>query len=129
LRTVLRAIAGSGGSPGVHCCAPVAPVAFAREAGADWVSVDLTIDQDEEQLGDAVEAGTGLVAGVVDAAAPSDPRRSVEPVRTLWKRLGLDPDGIAHVAVSPTCGLAGAAPDAARAALRTCRDAAAELAS
>ncbi|HVU72641.1 MAG TPA: methionine synthase [Mycobacteriales bacterium] len=143
LRTVLGAIAEAGAVPGVHCCTPLAPIAFFREAGAQWVSVDLTIEQDEEQLGSAIEAGVGLVAGTVPSSGssttssgplassgrPSDPRRSVEPVRMLWKRLGLTPDSLAHVAVSPTCGLAGATPAEARAALKTARDTAAELAS
>jgi hypothetical protein len=134
LRAVLHAIAEAGAVPGVHCCAERAPVAFAREAGAQWLSVDLTLGQDEDELGEAVEAGVGLVAGLVpsrapDAGAPSDPRRSVEPVRRLWKRLGLDPDALGRVAVSPTCGLAEATPAEARRLLTTSRDAATELAS
>jgi hypothetical protein len=50
-------------------------------------------------------------------------------VRTLWNRLGLDAAALQQVAVSPTCGLAGATPADARAAMKTCRDAAGELAS
>ena len=141
LRRVADAITGAGAIPGFHCCTANAPIAFAREAGARWVSIDLTLDQDEDELGEAIEAGVGLVAGVVPSVVgvstgplagsrrPSDPGRSVEPVRTLWNHLGLSPDVIAEVAVSPTCGLAGATPDDARAAMTTARNVAGELAS
>lgn len=50
-------------------------------------------------------------------------------VRTLWRRLGLDPGTLAEsVAITPACGLAGASPGYARRALAHCVKAAKSLA-
>ena len=50
-------------------------------------------------------------------------------VRTLWRRLGLQPGLLAEaVTVTPSCGLAGASPDYARKALAHCVQAARSLA-
>ena len=115
----------------VHCCAADVPVALLRRAGAGALSLDLRLatnrpDRDafENDLGEAIEGGVAFLAGLVstvDAAEPSDPAASVEPVRTLWRRLGLPPESLARVIVTPTCGLAGSSPSGARAALETAR--------
>jgi methionine synthase II (cobalamin-independent) len=43
----------------------------------------------------------------------------------MWRRTGLpDADLAAQVVVTPACGLAGVSPEAARAALAHCREAA-----
>jgi hypothetical protein len=94
-----------------------------------------------------VEAGRGLVLGIVASteasggtsgvassqaassgdAAPggeklSDPSRTVEPARRLWRQLGFAPERLGEVvAVAPTCGLAGSSPQYARAALAAVR--------
>ncbi|MFE0699016.1 methionine synthase [Streptomyces sp. NPDC058872] len=117
----------------VHTCAPEVPFALLRRAGVDGVSFDfgLLTERDEESIGEAVEAGTKLFTGVVPStdAALSDPGGSVMGVRTLWRRLGLDPGTLAEsVVVTPTCGLAGASPGYARAALAHCVRAARSLA-
>lgn len=58
----------------------------------------------------------------------SDPAHILAGVRSIWRRLGLDPSRLAElVAVTPTCGLAGASPGYATAALGRCREAAAWL--
>ncbi|MEN3360632.1 MAG: hypothetical protein V7637_4614, partial [Mycobacteriales bacterium] len=45
------------------------------------------------------------------------------PVQRLWQRLGFDPVRLPEgVVVTPACGLAGASPGYARAALRRCRE-------
>jgi len=55
----------------------------------------------------------------------SDPGRTVDPVRSLWRRLGFRPEQLGEVvAVTPTCGLAGASERYARLAMRHCRAAA-----
>jgi hypothetical protein len=42
----------------------------------------------------------------------------LEPAKTLWRRLGMEPDRMpAAVVVTPACGLAGASPAYARRAL------------
>jgi hypothetical protein len=136
LREVLTA---AGAIPVVHCCAARPPIDLFRAAGARAVSVDagLLREADTETLGTAVEAGVSLWLGVVpstDAAAAaaagssgaplSDLAGSVGPVQRLWRQIGFDPAGLAEaVLVTPTCGLAGASPGYARAALRRCREA------
>jgi hypothetical protein len=53
----------------------------------------------------------------------SDLAGSVRPVQRLWRKLGFEPGRLAAgVVVTPTCGLAGASPAYARAALRQCRE-------
>ncbi|MBB5495258.1 methionine synthase [Nocardiopsis metallicus] len=53
----------------------------------------------------------------------SDPATIVDPVRELWNRLGFSPDLLSRAVVNtPTCGLAGASPRHARAALKAARD-------
>ena len=93
----------------VHCCAPDVPFALLRRAGAAGVSFDfrLLTERDEEAVGEAVEGGTQLFAGVVPGtdAALSDPAGSVMGVRTLWRRLGLKPGTLAEsLVVTPRAG-------------------------
>ncbi|MFI8424585.1 methionine synthase [Streptomyces sp. NPDC085479] len=126
-------IAAHDGPVTVHSCAPGVPFALLRRAGAAGVSFDfgLLTERDEEPIGEAVEAGTKLFAGVVPSTdtALSDPGGSVMGVRTLWRRLGLNPGTLAEsVVITPTCGLAGASPGYARAALAHCVRAARSLA-
>ncbi|MBC7678668.1 MAG: hypothetical protein H7233_06735 [Pseudorhodobacter sp.] len=52
----------------------------------------------------------------------------IDPVRVLWRRLGFDPDRLpGTVVVTPQCGLAGASPAHARAALAACTEMARRL--
>ncbi|MFK0122587.1 methionine synthase [Streptomyces nigra] len=117
----------------VHSCAPDVPFALLRRAGAAAVSFDLSLltERNDDAIGEAVEGGTRLFAGVVPGTdAPlSDPAGSVMGVRTLWRRLGLSPGLLAEtVTITPACGLAGASPDYARRALAHCVQAARSLA-
>ncbi|MFB8246923.1 methionine synthase [Streptomyces sp. NPDC055952] len=117
----------------VHSCAPDVPFALLRRAGAAAVSFDFSLltERDDDAIGEAVEGGTRLFAGVVPSAEGplSDPAGSVMGVRTLWRRLGLSPGLLAEaVTVTPACGLAGASPQYARAALAHCARAARSLA-
>ncbi|MBB5935904.1 hypothetical protein FHS42_002973 [Streptomyces zagrosensis] len=119
----------------VHCCAPQVPFTLLRRAGAAGVSFDFSLltESEEESIGAVVEDGLTLFAGVVPGVDPqsgalSDPAGSVMGVRTLWRRLGLAPGTLAEsVVVTPSCGLAGASPRYARAALAHCVRAAASL--
>jgi methionine synthase II (cobalamin-independent) len=119
----LRTLVGAVDLPVVvHCCAPAVPLALLRRAGASAVSLDMALltERDDDEIGEAVEGGTLLFAGVVPSVGPglSDPADSVSGVRTLWRRLGLDPALLAQrVVVTPNCGLAGASPAYARRAL------------
>jgi methionine synthase II (cobalamin-independent) len=117
----------------VHSCAPDVPFALLRRAGATGISFDFTLltERDDDAIGEAVEGGTRLLAGVVPTTegALSDPAGSVMGVRTLWRRLGLHPGLLADaVTLTPTCGLAGVSPAYARAALAQCVKAARSLA-
>ncbi|MFF3343896.1 methionine synthase [Streptomyces sp. NPDC002779] len=123
----------AGGPVVVHSCAPDVPFALLRRAGAAAVSFDaaLLTERDDDTIGEAVEAGTRLFAGVVPGTdGPlSDPAGSVMGVRTLWRRLGLRPGLLAEsVTITPACGLAGASPEYARKALAHCVRAARSLA-
>ncbi|WP_343072865.1 methionine synthase [Sphaerisporangium rubeum] len=114
----------------VHCCAPGVPFDVLRGAGAGGLSLDLSLlrRRDEDHIGEAVEAGTALFFGVVPGRGGTRlPDKGVvaKPVIELWRRLGFDPGALAAQAVlTPSCGLAGASPAYARAALARCREAA-----
>lgn len=123
----------AGGPVVVHSCAPDVPFALLRRAGASAVSFDFALltERDDDTIGEAVEGGTKLFAGVVPGtdAALSDPAGSVMGVRTLWRRLGLNPGLLTDaVTLTPSCGLAGASPEYARRALAHCARAARSLA-
>ena len=120
----------------VHCCASAVPFGIIRAAGASGVSFDLGQLRlgEEDGVGEAAEAGMGLLIGVVPALnAGYDPapepeedragRRAAERIDRLWRVLGLS-SSPHQVVVTPTCGLAGASPAWARAALARCREAA-----
>ncbi|SNX64206.1 cobalamin-independent methionine synthase catalytic subunit [Streptomyces sp. TLI_55] len=135
VESALRDVVGvhADGPVVVHSCAPDVPFALLRRAGADAVSFDFSLltERDDDAIGEAVEGGTRLFAGVVPGtdAALSDPAGSVMGVRTLWRRLGLHPGLLAEaVTVTPACGLAGASPEYARRALAHCVQAARSLA-
>jgi hypothetical protein len=124
-------LTAAGAVPALHCCAARPPLDLFRAAGARALSVDagLLREADDEALGSAVEAGVALWLGVVPSmpgspGAPlSDLAGSVGAVQRLWRRLGFDPARLPQaVVVTPTCGLAGAPPAYARAALRRCRE-------
>ncbi|MFC8098186.1 methionine synthase [Streptomyces sp. NPDC057363] len=135
VEAALRDVAGvhGDGPVVVHSCAPDVPFALLRRAGVAGVSFDFSLltERDDDVIGEAVEGGTRLFAGVVPGtdAALSDPAGSVMGVRTLWRRLGLHPGLLAEaVTVTPACGLAGASPEYARRALAHCARAARSLA-
>ncbi|MHB1738533.1 MAG: uroporphyrinogen decarboxylase/cobalamine-independent methonine synthase family protein [Actinomycetes bacterium] len=115
---------------GVHCCAADPPVEVFVAAGAQVLSLDIATlfpsgasgPRCEQAIGEAIEADVGLLAGLVPTLAPgipAPPEQLAEPLRRLWGRLGLPQSRLAtQVAVTPSCGLAAATPDWARAAGR-----------
>ncbi|GAB4069028.1 methionine synthase [Angustibacter speluncae] len=119
LRRVLEgARRGGAASTVVHSCAPDVPVALLRGAGAEAISLDLSLlgPRGWESVAVAVEAGTRLWAGLVptggDLPSVAD---LVDRLRVPWRRVGLEARLLADVVVTPACGLAGSTPDAARA--------------
>ncbi|TKK88625.1 methionine synthase [Herbidospora galbida] len=115
--------------PIVHCCAPSVPFEVLRTAGAKGISLDASLmrRRDEDVLGAAIEAGIAFFLGVVPGTDSRLPDVGVvaKPALELWRRLGFRPEGLAHqVVLTPACGLAGASPAYAKAALAKCRESA-----
>jgi methionine synthase II (cobalamin-independent) len=146
-----QVIASTGKYTVVHSCSTAVPFGIIRAAGADALSFDLSqLRRGEgDRVAEAAEAGLGLLTGVLPAvpapdvtparpgsAGPTGPgdgsaeaRQAAERVIRLWTRLGLPLDTCPEQAViTPACGLAGASPDQARAALTRCREAGSMLA-
>jgi hypothetical protein len=139
-----RVIQAAGAFAIVHCCGPSVPFGIIKAVGADAVSVDLGLPRREEEdgLAEAAEAGLGILAGAVPATAPDTaerggtgplpgPGETARRVVELWRRMGWPGAAgagragtAAQVVITPACGLAGASPAYARAALAHCREAA-----
>ncbi|MGH8893250.1 MAG: methionine synthase [Actinomycetes bacterium] len=133
---VLRSVVAALDVPVLaHCCAARPPVSLLAAAGVAGVSLDLTTLSTEldDEIGAALDEGLALLAGLVPALPAhggglSSATGTVEPVRRLWHRLGLPSEGLRQVVVTPTCGMAGATPAHAVAALRLATAAARQLA-
>lgn len=121
-RERLRTVLAVAEETVVHCCAPDPPLALMAEASA--VSFDGTLPYDEEALGTAVEAGTQLLLGVLPAV--DGPLPSVAALLERVDRLR-DRIGVVDLALTPTCGLAGASPGYARQAMTRLVEAAREV--
>ena len=130
LRTVLEAV-GTARTI-VHCCAADIPIELLRRTGPTGLSLDLNLTFDQDEMGVAVEAGTGLLLGVVsgtDTRLPA-PLATADRLRAWWRRLGFDPKNLpGAVTVTPTCGLAGASPAYALACMTHLQAAGRELAA
>jgi methionine synthase II (cobalamin-independent) len=127
LAQVVDAARAATGQPVVvHCCADRPPLTLLREAGADALSVDATLLDAAptavwDELGEAWEAGTVLLFGLVpstDPAAPPTLHDLARPALRLVDRLGFDRSWLGeHVVPTPRCGLAGASQAWARRAM------------
>ncbi len=134
-RALLRDVIDAAGVPAlVHCCAPDVPLELIRSAGAVGVALDLSLVTDLDPLGEAIDAGLGLLAGAAPTLPPASGRAPTsaevaDRVRRVWDQLGFPRRRLAEqVVVTPACGLAGATPGYARAVLTACRDAGRRLA-
>jgi methionine synthase II (cobalamin-independent) len=145
-----QVISSTGKYTVVHSCSTAVPFGIIRAAGAGALSFDLSQLRrgEEDAVAEAAEAGLGLLTGVMPAVpepaspgpagptgtvAPGDgsaeARQAAERVIRLWRRLGLPLETCPEQAViTPACGLAGASPAQARAALTRCREAGSMLA-
>ena len=124
----LAAVVGALPSPVVvHCCAARMPFGLFRAAGASAVSFDLGLVQDLDAVGESVDAGLHLMLGVVpgtDSVLPA-PKTTATRVQAWWNELGFAADDLSSaVTLTPSCGLAGATPAYARAAMTHVREAA-----
>jgi methionine synthase II (cobalamin-independent) len=130
---VLGAARDAGAEPWVHCCAPDAPLALARGAGAVGLAVDLSLvgAAGHDVLAEALEAGESVALGVVPGTDPGSPPAEKDVVGAVqrWLELvGLDPEAIVEqLVLSPACGLAGATPAWVRRSISLVRGAAASL--
>jgi methionine synthase II (cobalamin-independent) len=108
----------------VHCCATAVRFEIMRRAGANGISFDLgQLRRGEvDAVAEVTDAGLGLFVGVDSKA-----RESAERVMQLWSRMGIPPKAEQTV-ITPSCGLAGASPEEARATLARCHEAARILA-
>ena len=124
---VLGAIAEAGAEPWVHSCAADVPLDLVRGAGARGLAVDLgRLDAaGHDQLAAALEAGETVALGVVPTDSAPDEQTGTERVARWLDMVGLEPAPC--LVVTPACGLAGADPAAARAALQTAKAAARNL--
>jgi hypothetical protein len=100
-----------------HCCHAAAPLRLLRASGFDALSVDLTILGSTaaalDPVGEAVETGAILLAGLIPSVAPAQPKAPLKtwaaPLLQTWDRLGFPREQLAaSVVPTPTCGLAGA---------------------
>jgi hypothetical protein len=154
---VAAAQAATGQPVVVHCCATRPPVALLRAAGAEAIALDATLLDGApgaltDQIGEAWDAGTTFLLGLVPTATPATPatppslaghphpvgvdvrekRRTptppsladfAGPALRLVDRLGFPRSILAERALAtPTCGLGGASAEWATRALALARD-------
>lgn len=125
----------TGAVPGrptvAHCCDGSAPLRLLRAAGFDALSVDLTTLPTAaavlDPIGEAIESGAVLVAGVVPAVRGADSETPLHtwaaPVLQVWDRLGFPRSQLPTAVVpTPSCGLVGTDRDGARSAMKICRE-------
>lgn len=113
-----RVVDGLGAIPTIaHCCADRPPLRLLRAAGFGALSIDATAVGSAaaalDPIGEALESGAVLLAGLVPAVLPSSAspptlREAAGPILRIWDRLGLPRADLARVVPTPTCGLAGA---------------------
>ena len=121
-RERLRTVLGDLQDTVMHCCAADPPLSLMAEAGA--LSIDASLPVDAELLGELLEAGKGLLLGVV----PGDegPLPAVREIVEVVDRLR-DRSGLTEVTLTPTCGFAGASEAYVRAAWKRLVEAAAAV--
>jgi len=119
LRLLTEAIARSGAAAIVHCCAARVPVELLAGAGFGAISFDATLVQPDEQWAAAFESGVDLWPGAVATSSglPS-PADVLNRIDRWFGDLGFDDATYGERTVlTPACGLSGASPGDARAAL------------
>lgn len=134
LEWVFAAVREAGATPVAHCCASDVPISLLVGAGAEGVSVDLTVlpVSAYDDLAALIEQQRPVFLGVVPSDQPDEvpsDRALTERVIRLLDMLGLDPESAAEsLVITPTCGLAGADRSWARKAMGLSRIVAANLA-
>lgn len=117
----------------LHSCHPGAPVELLAATGVTALALDLTeaLPQRWEAIAAAVESGTRLWAGVVPTttvtSAADAVRTATAHVADGFSRVGLPLSALAHVTVTPTCGLPELTPQGAVGVQRVAINVAREL--
>ena len=111
----LRQVLGSRNAPGSDDVAGVwlgsarLESTLLRQAGAAFIGLDGAVldTVDEDEIGEAIDAGIGLLVACVPLEAQrNDPRPVMAPVTSLWKRLGFPLKELPRtVMVTPVEGL------------------------
>src|SRR5680860_1340105 len=123
LEWIFAAVREAGATPVAHCCAADVPISLLVGAGAEGISVDLTVlpVSAYDDLAALIEQQRPVFLGVVPSVEPDDvpsDRALTERVIRLLDMLGLDPESAAEsLVITPTCGLAGAERSWARKAM------------
>lgn len=118
LAELFATISAAGATPAIHCCGKRPPLEIFRAAGAQLVSVDLTLQntvsgEADDQFGELFDAGRTLMAGLARPLPdlrqpPSTTSTVVAPLLGVLDRLSIGYGDIAsQIVVTPTCGLAG----------------------
>jgi methionine synthase II (cobalamin-independent) len=128
LTWVADAVAESGGSAVVHCCAAELPFDVLRSTPITAVSFDVSLLEPSryDDLGHWLDSGRAAWLGVVPTSEPEGvpPTDADVTARVLswWRDLGYtDMETLPSTTVTPSCGLAGASPSWARTALGLCQ--------
>src|SRR2546423_1362619 len=86
-----QVLAAAGDDAGVWLGSARLDGELLRGAGAGFIGLDGAVldTVDEDEIGEAIDAGLGLLVACVPLdAAQNDPRPVMAPVTSLWKRLG-----------------------------------------
>ncbi|XVX21435.1 methionine synthase [Actinomycetota bacterium] len=113
----------------VHCCDRGIPIPLLRGSGAAGIALDTSLltPAGWESVAASVEAGTTLYAGCLPTDGSLGPSTVAERLTRTWDELGLDPQLLDGVVVTPACGLAGQSIDGAVRLQRNAIDAARHL--
>ena len=115
--------AAAGASVVVHSCASDLPWEMLRRSAVHAVSVDVSTlgAGDLDGIGEFVDAGRTVLLGVVPVVAPTSRptvREIAAAAASVTDRLGFARTVLTErIGVTPACGLAGATPEWARAAV------------
>ncbi len=133
LEWVFSAIEESGAISVAHCCVSSPPLPLLAGAGAQGISVDLSLLEATgyDDLAVVIEQGGTVFLGVVPSLEPKPwptDQAPTDQVVRLFDMLGFDPSAAGEqLVITPICGLAGASAGWARRALELSRKIAANL--
>ncbi|MBK5249870.1 MAG: methionine synthase [Actinomycetales bacterium] len=123
LEWVFSAVKAAGATPVAHCCAANVPISLLTGAGAEGISVDLSVLplSAYDDLAGVIERAGPVFLGVTPSTEPvTSPSESglTDRVLRFLDMLGFDPESAGkQLVITPACGLAGATPHWARQAL------------